>query len=236
MVVRLRRQGFTLIELLVVIAIIAILIALLVPAVQKVREAAARTQCQNNLKQIGLAAHGFHDARKKLPAGMDPQGIGPLVYMLPYYEQGAVYHSEPRAETSPTGTLFIQPRVDTRDQQNVLLDDVLGTGFAVLCWSNNPRALLGYDAFGRWKALGATFVAVRPMTQLHWPGHDDPDVVIVGDRTGALKAWFDTNTDSVLFLRPDRYINVPLELTSLAAYAGMPAFLREVLEARDKVG
>ena len=62
---------------------------------------------------------------------------------MPRYEQGAVSHSEPRAENSPTGTLFIQPRVDTRDQQNVLLDDVLGAGFAVLCWSNNPRALLG---------------------------------------------------------------------------------------------
>jgi 3-(3-hydroxy-phenyl)propionate hydroxylase len=125
---------------------------------------------------------------------------------MPRYEQGAVYHCEPRAESSPTGTLFIQPRVDTRDQQNVLLDDVLGTGFAVLCWSNNPRALLGDHAFGRWKALGAKFVAARPMTQLRWTGHDDPDVVIVGDRTGALKAWFDTNTDSVLFLRPDRCI------------------------------
>jgi 3-(3-hydroxy-phenyl)propionate hydroxylase len=125
---------------------------------------------------------------------------------MPRYEQGAVFHAEPRAESSPTGTLFIQPRVDTRKRQNVLLDDVLGTGFAVLCWSNNPRALLGEMAFSRWKALGASFVAVRPMTQLHWPGHDDPDVVIVGDRTCALKAWFDANTDSVLFLRPDRCI------------------------------
>ena len=98
---------------------------------------------------------------------------------------------EPRSESSPTGTLFIQPRVDTRDRQNVLLDDVLGPGFAVLCWNNNPRALLGDEAFARWKALGARFIAVRPMTQLHWTGHDDPDVVIVGDRTGALKAWFD---------------------------------------------
>jgi 3-(3-hydroxy-phenyl)propionate hydroxylase len=125
---------------------------------------------------------------------------------MPRYEQGAVCHVEPRSESSPTGTLFIQPRVDTREAPNVLLDDVLGSGFAVLCWSNNPRALLGDEAFGRWKALGAKFVAARPMTQLHWTGHDDPDVVVVGDRTGALKSWFDTHTDSVLFLRPDRCV------------------------------
>ena len=125
---------------------------------------------------------------------------------MPRYEHGAVFHAEPRCQTCPTGTLFIQPRVDTREAHNVLLDDVLGPGFAVLCWSNNLRALLGDKAFDRWKALGTKFIAARPMTQLHWAGHDDPDVVIVGDRTGALKSWFDTHTDSVLFLRPDRCI------------------------------
>jgi 3-(3-hydroxy-phenyl)propionate hydroxylase len=125
---------------------------------------------------------------------------------MPRYEQGAVVHSEPRSPASAVGTLFIQPRVDTRDRQNVLLDDVVGPWFAVVCWNNNPRQLLGEQAFAAWKSVGAVFVALRPLTQLFWTGHDDPDVVVVGDRTGALKAWFDAHEESVMFLRPDRCI------------------------------
>lgn len=125
---------------------------------------------------------------------------------MPRYEHGAVVHSAPHGARSPVGTLFIQPRVDTRTQQDVLLDDVLGPWFAVLCWNNNPRKILGAAAFAKWKAVGARFVALRPQTQLHWPGHDDPDVVVVGDRTGGLKSWFDVHSESVLFLRPDRCI------------------------------
>ncbi|OBF18541.1 bifunctional 3-(3-hydroxy-phenyl)propionate/3-hydroxycinnamic acid hydroxylase [Mycobacterium sp. ACS4331] len=129
---------------------------------------------------------------------------------MPRYEQGAVVHaSTPPAPGSAVGTLFIQPRVDTREATNVLLDDVMGPGFAVLCWNNDPRRLLGDQAFARWKSLGASFIAARPITQLHWKpadAIDDPDVIVVGDRTGALKGFFDAHTDSVLFLRPDRCI------------------------------
>jgi prepilin-type N-terminal cleavage/methylation domain-containing protein len=111
-----RRPAFTLIELLVVIAIIAILIGLLLPAVQKVREAAARATCQKNMNQVVLAAHTYEGAFNSLPAGQDVQGAGAEVYMLPYMEQQpqfqlfsflpatyTLYYQDPQNRPASTG-------------------------------------------------------------------------------------------------------------------------------------
>lgn len=117
-----RRTGFTLIELLVVIAVIALIIGLLLPAVQKVREAAGRAKCANNIKQLGLACHAYHDANGRFPigvrmpyaqAGNDPltgglgNPFGPnwVVYLLPHIEQSALFQQANVASYPGTANL-----------------------------------------------------------------------------------------------------------------------------------
>ncbi len=93
-----QRAAFTLIELLVVIAIIAILVGILLPAVQRVRQSAARVQCVNNLKQIVLASHNFHDTNGRFPPGFcSNTGVGVLAYLLPYVEESPIYDQLPES-------------------------------------------------------------------------------------------------------------------------------------------
>jgi len=181
-----RRLGFTLIELLVVIAIIAILIALLVPAVQKVREAAARTQIINNLKQCALALHSCNDVNRKLPPATGTFGSAIVsralsIHLLPYVEQAPLYTAimTIAPPSTPTVPPFIAPLgftvTDGQRVQNfasnarVFTDVGVGTGYAANITvpgtgSAAPpsRARLSMAPRTRWCSLRATPTTARP--------------------------------------------------------------------------
>jgi 3-(3-hydroxy-phenyl)propionate hydroxylase len=121
---------------------------------------------------------------------------------MPRYTEGVVLNSDRPA----VGRMFPQPEVVTRDGRTVLLDDVLGPWFALLTWSTNLGAFLDEQALRMWQELGAVMVVVRPMTQVNWTDSDGGDAIVVGDRDGSIKQWFDNVEGSVVLLRPDRFV------------------------------
>src|SRR3954447_20293168 len=115
---RATRTGFTLVEVLVVIAIIGVLVAFLLPAVQAAREAARRNQCQNNLKQIGVAIQNHHDTRKAFPMGrnrIDQKAVSWAFFVLPYMEETAIYNSwDPNAKVDqPSNVKAMRTPIET---------------------------------------------------------------------------------------------------------------------------
>lgn len=124
---------------------------------------------------------------------------------MPQYARGALV-SEQSGKASPVGRLFIQPKVLTEAGETLLLDDVIGSNFAVIAWGNDPLWGLSREQVEAWRALGTRFIQVLPEVQLK-AGREVPEGVIrVGDSTGRLKEWFGRYPASIALLRPDRFV------------------------------
>ncbi|MCC9604779.1 DUF1559 domain-containing protein [Blastopirellula sp. JC732] len=175
------RRGFTLVELLVVIAIIGVLIALLLPAVQQAREAARRMQCTNNMKQMGLAVHNFHDTYNGLPPSVSYQwGHTTWSFLLPYLEQGALYDQMdiriwPEADDSSQGvtnnravfaqegakniTPYMCPSRPKRESGKSVAGMTFGAyDYTILAYSETRT---GWDEFSFWINLDDQSQALR---------------------------------------------------------------------------
>ena len=184
-----RRTGFTLIELLVVIAIIAVLVAILLPAVQQAREAARRAQCQNNLKQVGIALHNYHDIHSALPSGwigVDPEtrqhspheggsGAGWAAMILPQMEQTGLFNKfDPRAFISdpvnaPFAATYLPAYVCPSDAASVQTWDIdeegsPGTTLATLARATYVGSFGTFEIHGCENAPGTAPVATGRST------------------------------------------------------------------------